>query len=206
MKRIQIDSKFELNRKGRGYERTYFFYNEEGILYWSCDVYGECIKAPTVYTPVSEESQAFKMVAKGKLFNATYYLVDSQGSRFASITRKGVGFRWKILDENNQEIARIIDPASKKMAFIYTFFSKLPDRYTIISGEEVIATIEDEELLHKISQKPKNIIGKLFKQVFSRGLTLRILPEFSSKLDTRILLASMTLLQVHDITGVNKSG
>ncbi len=206
MKLIQIDIKFEPSSKNRGYERTYYFFNEEGVPCWSCDIYGECIKAPTVYTPVSNDSQGFKMVAKGKLFNATYYLEDDQGLRFATITRKGVGFRWKILGENNQEIARIKDPASKKMAFLYTIFSKLPDSYVMISGEDVIANIENEDLLHKISQKPKNIIGKFLKQVFSRGLTLRIVPEFISKFDTRILLASMTLLQVHDITGVNKSG
>ncbi len=205
MKTIQMKSRFEHTDKNKGYERTYGFYNEEGALHWSCDVYGECIKAPTVYISTSDGSQGFKMTAKGKFLNATYCLEDKQGSRFAAITRKGMGFRWKILGEDDREIARVIDPASRKEAFFRGIFSALPDDYAVVLDEELIATIRTEKLSEKILQKSRNIFGKLVEKVFEpKGLTLRIEPGYLSEFDTRILLAGMTLLQVHDITGVNR--
>ena len=74
MKIIQLKSRYEHENKNKGYERTYGFSDEEGALRWSCDVYGECIKAPTVYTATSDGNQDFKMAAKGKFLNATYFL------------------------------------------------------------------------------------------------------------------------------------
>ncbi len=205
MEIIQLKSKYERNNKNKGYERTYDFYDEEGKIRWSCDVYGECIKAPTIYTCAADINKDFKMKAKGKFLNATYFLEDELGSRFATITRKGIGFRWKILGENNQEIARIIDPASRKEAFFRELFSALPDSYALVSDEDLIAIIKNEKLSKKIQQKPRNIIGKFLEKVFEpNGLTLRLEPNHLSTFDTRILLAGMTLLQVHDITGVNR--
>lgn len=125
MEIIQLKSKYEY--KNKGYERTYEFYDEEEKIRWSCDVYGECIKAPTVYTCATDGNKDFKMAAKGKFLNATYFLEDELSSRFATITRKGIGFRWKILGENNQEIARIIDPASKKEALFRELFTAQPN-------------------------------------------------------------------------------
>ncbi len=183
----------------------YFFYDEEGEIRWSCDVYGECIKAPTIYRCATDGNKDFKMAAKGKFLNATYFLEDELGSRFATITRKGIGFRWKILGENNQEIARIIDSASRKEAFFRELFSALPDSYVVALDEDLIAIIKNEKLSEKIQQKPRNIIGKLFEKVFEpNGLTLRLETNHLSTFDSRILLAGMTLLQVHDITGVNR--
>ena len=111
MRVIQLKGKYEYQNKPRRYERTYYFYEEEGKVNWSCDVYGQCISAPTAYTNASQADENFVMTAKGKLLNATYYLEDGSGKKFASITRKGIGFRWKILGDNDREIARIIDPA-----------------------------------------------------------------------------------------------
>ena len=145
------------------------------------------------------------MVAKGKILNATYFLEDKQGARFATITRKGIGSRWKMLGENNQEIVRIIDPASRKEAFFRDLFSALPDGYAVVLNENLIATIKNEKLSEKIQQKPKNIIGKIFEKIIDpSGLTLRLEHNYLSSFDIRILLAAMTLLQVHDITGVNR--
>ena len=205
MKIIQLKSRYEQENKYKGYERTYGFSDEEGTIRWSCDVYGECIKAPTVYTSASDGNQDFKMVAKRKFLNTTYFLEDKQGSRFAMITRKGIGFRWKILGENNQEIARIIDPACKKEAFFRALFTAQPDSYAVVLDQDLIAIIKNEKLSKKIRQKPKNIIGKFLDKVIEPyGLTLRLEPKYLLTFDTRILLTAMTLLQVHDITGVNR--
>ena len=43
-----------------------------------------------------------------------------------------------------------------------------------------------------------------YKVFEPNGLTIRLEPNHLSIFDTRILLAGMTLLQVHDITGVNR--
>ncbi len=205
MKAIQIKSRFEHADKNKGYERTYYFYDEEGVICWSCDIYGECLKAPTIYISVSDDNQAFAMIAKGKFLNATYYLENKQGLRFATITRKGIGFRWKILDENDREIARVIDSTSRKEAFFRELFSALPDGYAVVLGDKLIATIKSDKLSQKIQQTPRNIFGKMFEKAFEpRGLTLRLELDFLSNFDVRTLLGSMTLLQVHDITGVNR--
>ena len=117
MKVIHLKGRYDRNQKKRGYERTYEFYDEGGNLRWSCEVYGECLKAPTVYHSSDGASQNFRMTARGKLLNATFYLDDAQGARFATFTRKGLGFRWKVLGEHGQEMARFIDPASCTEAF-----------------------------------------------------------------------------------------
>ena len=205
MKIIQLKSKYEPVNKQKGYERTYAFFDETGDHCWACDVYGECIKSPTVYNPATDGSQEFRMVAKGKILNATYFLEDKQGSIFSTITRKGIGFRWKILGKNNQEIARIIDPASRKEAFFRDLFSALPEGYAVVFVEDLIATIKKERLSKNIQPKQRNILGRFLEKIIEpTGLTLRLAQNYSSSFDIRILLAGMTLLQVHDITGVNR--
>lgn len=138
---IQLKTGSDYKDKNKGYESTYKFYGEGGNLYLTCDIYGECNKGPTVYTHATGENYSFAMTAKSKLLNATYFLEDHTGFRFATITRKGFGFRWKILDENNEEIARIIDPASRKEAFFRELFSAHPDSYAVVSNYDLIATI-----------------------------------------------------------------
>ncbi len=205
MKVIHLKGKYDRTQKKRGYERTYEFYDEGGNLCWSGDVYGECLKAPTVYHSSDGARQNFRMTAKGKLLNATYYLDDAQGTRFATLTRKGVGFRWKVLGEHNQDMGRFIDPASRKEAFLRELFSALPDGYALISGNDLIATVQNEALAPQIRLPRRNIIGTMLEKVFKpHGLTLRLEPPYWSTWDPRILIAGMTLLQVHDITGVRR--
>ena len=205
METIQIKSRYEYKNKNKGYERTYDFYDEEGKIRWSCDVYGECISAPTIYRCSAGGDKDFRMTAKGKFLNFTYFLEDEQGSRFATITRKGTGFRWKILGEKNQEIARIIDPASRAEAFFRTIFTAQPDGYAVVVDKDLLATIQNEKLSDNTLQPPRNLIGKLLGKITAPvGLTLRREPNHLEAIDTRILLAGMTLLQVHDITGVNR--
>jgi hypothetical protein len=205
MKIIQQKSRYEPVNKLKGYERTYDFFDETGGLCWTCDVYGECIKSPTVYNSTTDGNQEFKMVAKGKILNAIYFLEDKQGAIFSSITRKGIGFRWKILGENNQEMARIIDPASRKEAFFRDILNALPEGYAVVLDEDLIATIKKERLSKRIKPKHRNILGRFFEKIIEpSGLTLRLEQYYSSSFDIRILLAGMTLLQVHDITGVNR--
>lgn len=205
MEAIQLKGHYDHKGKPKRYDRSYAFYDDDGQLYTMCDVFGACISAPTVYSSAIHEHMNFTMVAKGKLMNATYFLEDQRGTRFATITRKGFGFRWKILGQNQQEMALIIDPASRKEAFFRDLLSAQPNSYAVMSNGDLVALIKNEDLHDAIRIKPKNVIGKFLDKVIpQRGLTLRFESQLTSTVDHRALVAGMTLLEVHDIKGVNR--
>ncbi|MGB5424981.1 MAG: hypothetical protein WBN03_22630 [Desulfobacterales bacterium] len=205
MDTIQLKSGSDFEGKNKGYESTYKFYDENGDLIFSCDIYGECIKLSTVLTSPRGGDHGFVMKAKGKFLNFTYFLEDDIGARFATITRKGIGFRWKILGEKDHEIARIIDPTSRKEAFFRELLSTSPGSYAGIVNNDLVAIIQNRQLSEKIRKKSKSFIGRLIdKAIGQPGLTLQIEPKYIANFDTRILVAGMTLLRVHDIMGVNR--
>ena len=75
----------------------------------------------------------------------------------------------------------------------------------MLSNDLLVAVIAKEKLSDNIRPEPKNVIGKLLQKVMpSVGLTLRFESGQASKVDSKIIMAGMTLLQVHDITGVNR--
>jgi len=206
MTAFQLKGKYEYKGKNKGYERTYRIYDDEGRLLWSCDVYGQCISAPTAFEHAVDKDESFLMRAKGKILNFTYFLEDSRGSRFATISRKGVGFRWKVLDADNREIARFVDPASNTEAFYRTLLSALPDGYAVISAKQLVARISGEKLSEKIPSGPRNKLGRFVEKFLPpSGLTIRLEPDQLVKIDLKILVAGMILLEVHDITGVNRN-
>ncbi len=197
--------KFEHKDKKKGYDRSYEFFAGDGNLLTACDVFGECIKAPTVYHNPDKPDLNFRMRAKGKVFNATYFVEDDSGAQAATITRKGVGFRWKIIGPDKQELARIIDPASNTEAFFRELLAAQPDSYALVIENQLIATIANEKRLEPLRTEAKNIVGKLLQKVIPEtGLTLRFEPGQDTRINIRILIAALTLLQVHDITGVNR--
>ncbi len=201
---IQMLSRYDYKDKGKRYERTYYFHDADGERHWACDIYGQCISAPTEYLHANDAERNFRMVAKGKLLNFTYFVEDHLGNRLGTLTRKGVGFRWKILSANDQEIARIVDPASNKEKVLNTLFAALPDGYAVVAGEQLLADIQSQELTPANRTKPKSLVGRLLDKVtfLNKGLTLNVAPAAKGKVDMRLLLAGMTLIQVHDITGV----
>lgn len=204
---IQQTSRYDHQDKAKHYQRTYEYRDDQGRIQWVCDVFGSCISAPTVFTPEAGERVAFTMTAKGKFMNATYYLDDESGHRFGTITRKGVGFRWKILDASETEIFRVVDPASWKEAMVRDILGGLPDGFAVIQNDVFVARISKEDLVEGARTKPRNKLGKFLDKVFSsRGMTLRVEQGQQASLDTRMLVATMTLLQVHDITGAASSG
>ncbi len=204
---IQQTSRYEHQGKARHYQRTYEYRDQQGVIQWDCEVFGSCISAPTVFTPQAHGCDSFTMTAKGKFMNATYYLDDASSKRFAIITRKGIGFRWKILGPDDNEIFRVVDPASWKEAVVRDIFGGLPDGFAVIQSNTFAARIAKEDLVEGAKTKPGNRLGKFLDKVFtSRGMTLRIEDDRSPSLDTRVLVAVMTLLQVHDITGAASSG
>ena len=98
-----------------------------------------------------------------------------------------------------------MDPASWKEAFFHELLSGQPDSYAVVAEDQLVAIITHEKLSEKIQQEPKNILGRFLRMVIPEvGLTLRFEPRQKSKVDARILIAGMTLLQFHDITGVNR--
>lgn len=62
-----------------------------------------------------------------------------------------------------------------------------------------------EALADETREKPKNALGKFIDKAFGQsGWTLRIESNYTSKFDTRVLVAGLTLLHVRDIVGVNR--
>ncbi len=207
MQFIQQTSRYDHKDKARHYQRTYEYRDENGDVQWNCDVFGSCISAPTVFAPQSEDREAFTMRAKGKFMNATYYLEDAGGDRFATITRKGVGFRWKVLAPDDTELVRAVDPASWKEAVVRDVLGGLPNSFAVIESKQFVARIAKEDLVEAAKTKPRNKLGRFLDKVFaSRAMTLRVEDGQQLSVDTRILVAVMTLLQVHDITGAASSG
>lgn len=134
--------------------------------------------------------------------NATYFLDDASGNRFSIITLKGVGSRWKILDANDNEVFRVVDPASWKEAMVRDILGGLPDSFAEIQNDTFVARVSKEDLVEAARTKPRNKLGKFLDKVLSsRATTLRIEEGQQPSIDTRMLAAVMTLLQVRDITG-----
>ncbi len=207
MKFIQQTSRYDHKDKARHYQRTYEYRDEAGDTQWNCDVFSSCISAPTVFSPQADGCKAFTMTAKGKFMTATYFLDSADGNRFASITRKGVGFRWKVVAPGDIELIRVVDPASWKEAMVRDVLGGLPDSFAVIENDRFVARIAKEDLVDAAKTKPKNKLGRFLDKVFtSRAMTLRVEDGQRSSVDTRILVAIMTLLQVHDITGAASSG
>jgi len=138
---------------------------------------------------------------------AEVHLDDANGNRFEIIYRKGLGFRWKILGADNNEILRIVDPASRKEATVRDIFGGLPDGFAVIQNDTFVARVAQEDLVEGAKTKPRNRLGKFLDKVFSsRGITLRAEDGQLRSLDSRVLVAAMTLLRVHDINGAASSG
>ncbi len=204
---IQQTSRYDHEGKARHYQRTYEYRDQQGATRWNCDVFGSCISAPTVFAPQARGCDSFTMTAKGKFMNATYYLDDANGKRFATISRKGVGLRWKILGADDSEIFRIVDPTSWKEAMLRDVFGGLRDGFAVIQNDIFVARVAKEDLVETAKTKPRNKLGKFLDKVFSsRAMTLRFEDGQSPSLDTRLLVAVMTLLQAHDVTGAASSG
>ncbi len=202
MKAFQMQDAYEFKGKAKAYERTYRFYDEAGSLQWECDVFGACLSAPTEFRNDGDPGQSFRMTAKGKLLNATYFLDSSEGVRFATISRKGVGFRWKILGADNQEIARIVDPASNKEKVLTTLLAALPEGFAVIVDRQLVARIGKERLSEHMPLKPRNRFGKFIEKLIPpSAFTMTFEPGQEAAVDPRALIAGMLLLEVHDISG-----
>jgi hypothetical protein len=83
--------------------------------------------------------------------------------------------------------------------------SATPNSYAVVANDDLVAVIRNDQLSENIRQKPKNFVARLLDRAIGQvGLTLRLEPGYVSRFDTRILVAGMTLLRVHDIIGVNR--
>jgi len=86
-------------------------------------------------------------------------------------------------------------------------FGGLPDGIAVIRNNTFVARIAKEDLVEAAKTRPRNKLGKFLNKVMaSRAMTLRIEDGQSASFDPRVLVAVMTLLQVHDITGAASSG
>ena len=144
MRIYRFEQHSEYEGKKRQYQGTFLIKGglaSDAPLVYCCDVYGSCIASPTYFrsSPDSKEP-VFTMAAKGKVLNNTYYLTegDETGARFATITSKGRGFRWKLLDGSEAEVARFIEPSSLTETILRRVLSGVPDAFVVLKDEELI--------------------------------------------------------------------
>jgi len=83
----------------------------------------------------------------------------------------------------------------------------LPDSFAVIESDRFVARIAKEDMLEAAKKKPGNKLGRFLDKVFtSRAMTLCFEDGQQPSIDPRMLVAVLTLLQVHDITGAASSG
>jgi hypothetical protein len=192
--------------KHSGYDRSYAYHDEAGRLRWSCDVYGGCITRPTEYRGHHDGDQPFTMTVRGAVLAVSFRVDDHAGRVIGTITRKGIGFRWKMLGEHDEELARVVDSAGWKEATARELLSTSPDCYAVLRDATMLATIRNERLAPRMPRPPRNALGRFVERFIPPGgLTLRRVACEGPPPDVRLLVAALTLVQVHDITGYNQS-
>ena len=76
----------------------------------------------------------------------------------------------------------------------------LPDGFAVIQNDRFIARISSELLVEAAKTESKNLLGRLLDKVLSTSaLTLRIENDRQPAVDTRMLVATMTLLKALNI-------
>ena len=69
----------------------------------------------------------------------------------------------------------------------------------------MLAKISSEKLSEKVPLPPRNKLGKFLEKMLPpKALTLQMESDAVDAVDIRILIASLTLLDEYDITGVNR--
>jgi hypothetical protein len=197
--------RFERSFEPRGvenYSSTYRVYREDDSLRCMCDVYGMCIKGPTRFLRDHEAAHAeFRMEAKGKFMNTTYYLREGdKGSLFGSIKRPLTGHGSTLLDTTGRVIGQITDTATWKEAVVRNMLEGLPDKFAVVSDNRLIARIGEE--LRPQTEEP-NRLKRFFKKLLPKSdWVLRLEPDAESIIDERFLIAGMILLHEYDTRSI----
>ncbi len=197
--------RFEKSFESRGiknYGCTYYVYREDDSLRCMCDVYGMCIKGPTRFLADDKAtSTEFRMVAKGKFMNTTYYLQEGDdGPLLGTIKRPKAGRGGTLLDSHDRVIGRFADTATWKEALVRDMLQGVPEKFVVVLDNRVVARI-GEEVQPEI-QEP-NRLKRFFKKLLPRSnWVLRLEPDADDVIDDRFLIAGMILLQEYDTKSI----
>lgn len=197
---FRFEKRNEYEGKPKGYSDTFYIFGADGQLRCCCDVFGWGEKAPTRFLKLKDASKAeFTLTAKRKLINSEFYLNEGEdGRRLCVITRKGKGTLWKMVDTQDRELGRFIDPASSSEVFFRALLQGSADLYALVSDENLIGRIRKEP-------RPKKDKGRGLVKLISKLLTpsdwvLQLEPGAQDAIDERFLIAGMILLQIQDIS------
>jgi hypothetical protein len=198
MASFRFEKKNEYEGKPRGYSDTFYVFGDDGQLRCCCDVFGWCEKAPTRFlkSPDSSEPE-FTMKAKRKFMNKIFFLHEGEdGRKFGTLTRKGSGAHWSILDQNDNEVGQFIDPSSIKEVFFRALLDGFPDRYAVVCEKELMARISREK---RTSQEEGRGLKKFINKLLTKhDWVLRIEPNAEGIMDERFLIAGTILVLVQD--------
>ncbi len=167
MKAYRFERTFE-PRGNKNYSTTYYVYREDESLRCMCDVYGMCIKGPTRFLQDPQAAHAeFRMDAKGKFLNTTYYLREGDdGSLFGTIKRPKAGRGGTLLDSHNKAIGQLADAATWKEAIVRDMLEGLPEKFVVIADNRLVARISEE--LRPQAEEP-NRLKRFFKKLLPRS-------------------------------------
>ncbi len=195
---FRFDKKNEYEGKPRGYSETFYVFEDDGRLRCCCDVFGWCEKAPTIFLKSPDSSSPeFTMKAKRKLMNRTFFLHEGEdGPVFGTLSRKGSGAWWSVLDANGAEVGQFLDPSSVKELFLRALLEGFPDRYAVVCGKQLVARICREK-------RPGPEGGRGLKKFINKLMTkhewvLRTEPDAGSVMDERYVIAGMILVLVQE--------
>ncbi len=197
---IRFEKKNEYEGKPRGYSDTFYIFSGDDQLLCCCDVFGWGEKAPTRFRKSKDASGAeFTLITKRKIASREYYLNEGEdGPRLCTITRKRSGALWAIIDAQEKELCRFIDPAKMKEKFFRTLLTGYPDRYALVREKNLLGRIHKEP---RPNQKPKKGWMKLIDKLLSpMDWVLQLEPGVLDTIDERFLIAGMILLQIQDIS------
>jgi hypothetical protein len=200
----RFDSKTDDASILKGSTNSYFIRDRKMDLLGYCQVKGKCITHPTMFRSSPEAgTEWFRMEAKGKFLNMTYFLFEPDGPEpFATITQKGKGL-WRVLDKAGQEHCRFVDCRSMGEKTAEALLGGSPDDYAITSGGDlVLARIRMEPRPDEESGvQEQGFLRRIFKNFTRKSDWIMALEPESAETDRRPLIAGMILLIEHTIAG-----
>ena len=187
----------------KGSTNSYFIRDRNMCPLAYCQVKGKCITHPTIFRSAPEtESAWFRMEAKRKILNMTYFLYESsEATPFATITQKGKGL-WRALDGADREQCRFVDSSTKGEKTAEILLGGSPDRYAVVAAERVLARIRMEPRPEEEpTSQDQGFLKRIFKTITRKSDWVMALEPTSADVDHRTLIAGMILLIEHTIAG-----
>ena len=192
----RFESKMEDASILKGSTNSYFIRDRNMDLVAYCLVKGKCITHPTIFqSSVEEEQPLFRMEAKRKILNKTYFLFDPLGARpFATIAQGGKGL-WRILDDEGREQYAFVDSSTTGEKVGAAVLGGSPDRYAVIAGDRVIAQIRMETRPeNESSDGNPGFLKRIVKAITKRSDWVMALEAEATDVDHRTIIAGMILL------------